>query len=62
MVYQDLEDLEACAREGNPDISVFESSVFNGEYVTGDIDTGYLADLSQHRSDAAKADREAANV
>jgi len=62
MVFQDLKDLEDCAREGNTGITRFESSVFNGEYVTGDIDTGYLADLSQHRSDAAKAGRAAASV
>ena len=58
MVYQELSDLEACAREGNPGIRRFESSVFNGEYVTGDIDTGYLSDLSASRNDEAKAARE----
>jgi len=42
LIYQDLEDLEECSREGNPGIEEFECSVFNGKYVTGDIDQDYL--------------------
>jgi amidophosphoribosyltransferase len=59
LVYQDLPDLIECAREGNPAIDDFECSVFDGRYVTGDIDAGYLTALEQTRSDAAKAQREA---
>jgi len=54
LVYQDLEDLIAAAKEGNPEIEHFDCSVFNGEYVTGDIDEAYLDALRASRSDAAK--------
>lgn len=54
LVYQDLEDLTQTATEGNPNIKQFDCSVFNGEYVTGDIDTDYLDKLEQKRNDSAK--------
>jgi amidophosphoribosyltransferase len=54
LVYQDLDDLIAAAREGNPHIERFDCSVFNGEYVTGDIDEAYLDALQTARNDAAK--------
>lgn len=60
LIYQDLPDLIECAREGNLDIREFECSVFNGHYVTGDIDAGYLSDLEESRNDQAKAQRVAA--
>tara|TARA_B110000858_G_scaffold89259_1_gene103181 strand:- start:4979 stop:6484 length:1506 start_codon:yes stop_codon:yes gene_type:complete len=55
LIYQDLEDLISTASEGNPDIEQYECSVFNGEYITGDIDEIYLKRLENLRSDAAKA-------
>ena len=55
LVYQDLQDLVDTAREGNPDIEEFDCSVFNGEYVTGDIDENYLDQLEQRRNDMAKS-------
>ncbi|MEZ5510866.1 MAG: amidophosphoribosyltransferase [Gammaproteobacteria bacterium] len=54
LVYQDLSDLIAAAREGNPKIEAFDCSVFNGEYVTGDIDAAYLTRLERMRNDSAK--------
>ncbi len=54
LVFQKLEDLVAAAREGNPDIERFDCSVFDGEYVTGDIDDSYLDALQASRSDGAK--------
>ncbi|MEM7578201.1 MAG: amidophosphoribosyltransferase, partial [Planctomycetota bacterium] len=54
LVYQDLDDLIACAKEGNPSIDDFECSVFDGRYVTGDVDAAYLEGLQATRSDAAK--------
>ncbi|MED5411020.1 MAG: amidophosphoribosyltransferase [Pseudomonadota bacterium] len=54
LIYQDLDDLIAAASEGNPDISQYECSVFNGEYITGDVDEVYLKRLENLRSDAAK--------
>ena len=54
LIYQDLEDLIAAAAEGNPDMQHFECSVFNGEYITGDVDEMYLKRLELARNDAAK--------
>ena len=54
LIFQKLEDLVAAAREGNPDIERFDCSVFDGEYVTGDIDDSYLDALQASRSDGAK--------
>ncbi len=59
LVYQELDDLVASAREGNPAIAQFDCSVFDGHYVTGDIDAGYLERLSLHRSDQMKQRRDA---
>jgi amidophosphoribosyltransferase len=54
LVYQDLPDLIASAREGNPKIDAFDCSVFDGEYVTGDIDAAYLDRLQRSRGDDSK--------
>ncbi|MHB0777184.1 amidophosphoribosyltransferase [Halomonas sp. WWR20] len=52
--YQDLEDLKTACRNVNPSLEQFDCSVFDGEYVTGDIDEAYLAALEALRSDAVK--------
>ncbi|WP_409420254.1 amidophosphoribosyltransferase [Pseudaeromonas sp. ZJS20] len=57
LIFQDLKDLEEAVREGNPAISQFETSVFNGQYVTQDVDQNYLDFLNNLRSDDAKAVR-----
>ena len=58
LIYQDLEDLVATATEGNPNIDKFDCSVFNGEYVTGDINDDYLKRLEAKRNDGAKQKKE----
>ncbi|EIC2296313.1 amidophosphoribosyltransferase [Vibrio cholerae] len=58
LIFQTLEDLVEAVRCGNPDIVKFEASVFDGEYVTGDIDQQYLDFLESMRSDDAKVQRE----
>ncbi len=55
LLYQDLADLVECAKAGNDEIESFDCSVFNGEYVTGDIDAAYLERLENSRNDANKA-------
>ncbi|MEC9299540.1 MAG: amidophosphoribosyltransferase, partial [Pseudomonadota bacterium] len=50
LVYQDLDDLIAAAAEGNPTISRYECSVFDGEYITGDVDEMYLKRLENIRN------------
>jgi amidophosphoribosyltransferase len=57
LVYQDLEDLIACARKGNKNIKQFDTSCFTGHYVTGDVDQDYLDRLASQRSDSAKAEQ-----
>ncbi|MDF1629784.1 MAG: amidophosphoribosyltransferase [Alcanivoracaceae bacterium] len=54
LVYQDLEDLVAACREGNPDVVEFDCSVFDGRYIAGKIDRDYLDSLEKQRNDAVK--------
>ncbi len=54
LVYQDLDDLIWCVSQGNKNITEFDCSCFNGEYVTKDIDQNYLDGIEALRSDAAK--------
>ncbi len=54
LIYQDLEDLIACSSEGNPNISQFDCSVFDGNYITGDVDANYLSRLEASRNDNVK--------
>lgn len=56
LIYQDLEDLVEACREGNDDITQFDTSCFSGEYITG-VEPGYLEALELRRSDAMKAQR-----
>ena len=48
-MFQDLAGLEAIIRRLNPKIEGLDSSCFNGEYITGDIDETYLKRLSSHK-------------
>lgn len=59
LVYQDLEDLVACAEDINPRIDRFDTSVFDGKYVTGGVDEIYLNRIETLRSDNAKKARAA---
>ncbi|MGP9802224.1 amidophosphoribosyltransferase [Rheinheimera sp. NSM] len=55
LIFQSLPDLIEAVRLENPEIKRFETSVFDGNYVTNDIDQDYLNRLDQMRSDGAKA-------
>ncbi|MFK7734246.1 MAG: amidophosphoribosyltransferase [Pseudomonadales bacterium] len=57
LIYQDLEDLIECSKEGNPDIDRFDCSVFTGEYLTGDVDEAYLQRLEAERADSVKEEK-----
>jgi amidophosphoribosyltransferase len=54
LVYQDLHDLVECSRAGNRQIESFECSVFDGKYVTGDIDAAYMEKVAASRSDVSR--------
>lgn len=57
LIYQDLDDLVASVKAGNPALTHFDCSVFTGEYITRDVDAAYLQQLELFRSDAAKTAR-----
>ncbi len=50
VIYQDLPDLIAAVRSVNPAITAFDSSCFDGRYVTGDVTEAYLARLEGQRN------------
>lgn len=50
LIYQDLEDLIKAVRKGNPKIRHFDTSVFDGHYITG-VDPEYLAALERARGE-----------
>lgn len=52
LIYQDLDDLKAAVQAINPAITVFETSCFDGFYVTGDVTPEYLSGVENQRSDA----------
>ena len=54
LVYQDLDDLIECAAGINSSIDRFDCSVFDGEYVTGNVDDEYLNRIKVLRNDTAK--------
>ena len=58
LVYQDLKDLEEAVSGPKHIIDRFDSSCFNGEYVTG-VEPGYFERIQQLRSDDAKKSRRA---
>ena len=57
LIYQDLDELVNSVKDGNPDISQFDCAVFDGHYVTGDIDDSYLRKLDTERNDLTKNSR-----
>ena len=57
LIYQDLDDLIQSASEGNPNIQQFECSIFDGNYVTSDIDADYLKNLERNRNDKTKKEK-----
>lgn len=54
LVYQDLDDLIDAVSQGNPRVTEFDCSCFDGKYVTNDIDSEYFKRLQDVRNDAAK--------
>ena len=62
LIYQDLEDLVDCAMGINPKITRFDTSVFDGVYITGGVDEKYLARIESQRGDGAKSGRRLAEM
>ena len=58
LIYQDLDDLiQAVQKRGKSHVDRFDCSVFDGDYVTGDVSPDYLQYLEAQRNDSAKAAR-----
>jgi amidophosphoribosyltransferase len=58
LVYQDLADLEEAVTGPKGKVTDFDSSCFDGDYVTG-VEPGYFERIRQLRSDDAKKSRRA---
>jgi len=61
LIYQELDDLEKAVRGKNTRLAGFDSSCFNGKYVTG-LEDGYLEALQSRRSDAARQVRKVSSA
>lgn len=57
LIYQDLEDLVASVSECNTSITEYETSCFDGIYLTGDVGSDYLEQVERSRRDSVKRDR-----
>ena len=57
LLYQDMDDLVEAVGKGNNRISEFDTSVFSGRYITGDVSDDYLNNVEAVRNEAAKNDR-----
>lgn len=55
LIFQDLDDLKAAVRYNKASIDVFEACCFDGDYVTGDVDSEYLEMLEAERLDGNKS-------
>ncbi|MBI2312564.1 MAG: amidophosphoribosyltransferase [Betaproteobacteria bacterium] len=58
LIYQDLEALKEDVRKVNPAIACFETSCFDGNYITGDVTPEYLERLEAERRFGAQQGRE----
>jgi amidophosphoribosyltransferase len=54
LIFQDIDDLVTAVKEENPSVNGFETSVFTGQYITGDVDQSYLERIDSARSEGAK--------
>ncbi len=64
LFYQELDDLISAVlyKKNKTNVTRFDTSVFNGEYITGDITPEYLKKLENCRSDSVKEERENAVI
>jgi amidophosphoribosyltransferase len=55
LIFQNIADLVDAVREENRALTQFETSVFDGNYITGDVDQEYLESIDKSRSEKAKS-------
>ncbi len=58
LIYQDLQDLKDAVRQVNPKLAHFETSCFDGVYVTGDVTADYLHVVETRRDAQRDGDEE----
>ena len=54
LFYQNLNDLIDAVKSESPSVTEFDSSCFDGKYITGDVNEDYLLALDELRNDAEK--------
>jgi len=59
LIYQDLEELKDAVRQANPKLTSFETSCFDGLYITGDVTTDYLKAIETNRHAARDSGEDA---
>lgn len=57
LIYQDLDDLIWAVQQGNLRLEKFDTSVFDGKYITG-VEDGYFENLEIVRNDKSKQEHE----
>ena len=61
LIYQDLDDLVDAVKYSDH-VESFDTSCFDGQYITGDIDETYLNYINSLRNDDSKQDSEKSNA
>ncbi|MEW5887923.1 MAG: amidophosphoribosyltransferase [Pseudomonadota bacterium] len=62
LIYQDLEALKRAVQVLNPSITVFETSCFDGCYITGDVTPEYLSSVEHQRGAPGSEDADGAQL
>ena len=56
LIYQDLEAMKSAVRDINPALTQFDTSCFDGHYITGDVSADYLSSIEAARSKPSRHD------
>ena len=62
LIFQDLDDLIEAVKDKHSPVTQFDCSVFDGNYIAGDIDEAYLDELQRKRNDLSKQTNNSAQV
>jgi amidophosphoribosyltransferase len=57
VIYQDVQDLMDSVTKLKPEMKTFDMSVFNGDYVTGQISEQYLESIERQRSESTRMNK-----
>jgi amidophosphoribosyltransferase len=58
LIYQDLDAMKNAVRSVNPVLTQFDTSCFDGQYITGDVSADYLASVESARGKPSQDDGE----